>query len=271
MVKKAREKQRGLQRFFVQKHKVRLGLDAKLLSIKITSESAKKISEWAQKTWSYLSKICTQLNLLPFQANSNGLWVLCPTGRVSVHYILVACFLSVVARQLFVSLSCLADDGFNPTSIICLCVFMFSAASAAGGIGSSYTPTEIMALLNSWGPNVKWLEEEGGNELSVFGDTSDNVKVIGTALGFYWMSSEIAVATIFVTDAPVTVYVFLQSLGFDPGSSNIFSALPVFVWPILCFPFELSIALGPASVLAFNVCCGVLSLRLLRMHCHEMR
>ena len=97
-----------------------------------------------------MGKIYTQLNLLPFQANSDSLRFICPSWRIVVHYILVAYILAVAARQLSVSILGLADGGFSPTSIICLSVFMFSAASDAGGIGSSYTPTEMMALLKSW-------------------------------------------------------------------------------------------------------------------------
>ena len=110
-----------------------------------------------------------------------------------------------------------------------------------------------------------------GMNLSVFGDTYDNIKVIGTSLIFHGISCEFAVGSIFVTVISVSIYVFLQSLGFDAGSSNFISAVRVFIWPILYFPFELIIALGSAGVASFNICCGVLPLRLLRTYCHEMR
>ena len=270
MFKKSREKKRSLQGIWVQKHKIRLKLDA--YNSKITSEWDKRISQLAQATWKYLGEFCTKLNLIPLQTNSNDHWVLCSRWKLRIHYALVAYFLAVVARQFIISILCLAVGGYHPTSMICLGVFVFSYVSFAGGIASSYTPTEMMALLNSWDPNVSWLQEEGWNELSVFGGTSDNIKVILTALLFHGISSDIAVTSIFITDIPLTVCGFVRSLNFELSSSSSATAtLPPIIWRIMCFPFELIMALGPACVAAFNTCCGVLSLRLLRVYCNEMR
>ena len=225
-----------------------------------------KISELTRKTWSYVSLVCSKLNLIPFQTVLDGQVVLCSGRRLVIHYSLVALAVAIVARHLVVSISYLCTHGFDLNSIMSLFFLIYYLAAMSGGIASSFTSMEMMDLINSWQPQIDWIEEETGTGVSMYCRSSDNIKVILTTLIFHLLSMELAVISLVLEDLPATWYGFLWGLGLNPASSGV--ALLV---RILLSPVELATTLATGLVGSYNVRCGALSLGLIRIYLNEMR
>ena len=265
MVKKSRGKQRGIQQFSVRKHKVRLHFDIEDLS-PIKGNYDDKISKLSLKTWLYLSFLCTKLNLIPLKISPGGQWVLCSPRRRVVHYAVVALVVAMIIRQLLQSVSYLGVHGFNLNSTAGLCFLMYYVAACSAAIASSFTTTKMVDLMNSWQPQIDWIEETTGNAVSIYSRTSDNIKIILTTIIFHLVSMELAVGSVLLPDVPSTWYGLVRSLELDPTSEGSALLLRVFLAPV-----EFGAAVAVSWVGSYNIGCGTLSLALIRIYFTEMR
>ena len=272
MRKKSRGKRRQIQQFSVQRRiYLRPHADTSSSHEKSFSTYDKKLAQLSRNIWSYLSRFCVKYDLVPFQVRTDsGLWIPSHISRITIHYILAALTLTVTLRNLILALTFTAGRGLNQVQVWSLSFFLFSFTSIAGWIGSSFTPKEMMDLMNSWDIHLCWLEEDLGSKLSIFGSTRDNIKLIWTCGLFHMIPLEMTVGSVIIGGIPTTFFGFLQSLGFDPEGND--SLIPVsLIWRALLWPLDLVVYLPPASVAAFNVACMTLSYRLLRIYCNEMR
>ena len=271
-MKKSRGKRREIQQLSVQKlNNIRSRVETTSDQNKSFSLFDQRLSELSQIIWSYLSRFCVKFNLVPFQVCPDTvLWNPSSKGRITIHYILLAITFVVLLRNLTLCLNFTTVHGLNQAQVWSATFFLFSFTSFAGWIGSSFTPKEMMDLMNSWDIHLCWLEEDLGSKLSIFGSTRDNIKLIWTCGLFHMIPLEMTVGSVIIGGIPTTFFGFLQSLGFDPEGND--SLIPVsLIWRALLWPLDLVVYLPPASVAAFNVACMTLSYRLLRIYCNEMR
>ena len=262
MVKKFRSKQRGIQRG-VQKHKV---CQSKKQQDAIGSSKKQLISYFARLCWSYLTKACCKLNLVPLQIDADGDWELCSLNRRLIHYILLAIGLGLLARNLAISAYRLFHDGGDLITILCLAIFFLSAVSAAAALGSTWSALEMKDVLNSWSPSLRFIEEATGNKVSCFDSTADNLKVIGCTYIYNVAPLNVALACMLFENIPTSCFGSLYSLGMIPES-----ILPNLFWRILLSPLELLLALSQAYTAVFNVSTLALGSGLIRAYCNEMR
>ena len=271
MVKKSRGKKGGVQQFSVRKHRVLARPDVTKSGTSVESKDYDKlISRWAEITWSYVSIVCTKLKLVPFLFSSeSGRWIACSRWKAAVHYSLVILIFAVTTRNLIVTVSSIADNGLDFKSIISISFFLLSFTSFAAGIlGSSYTRKEMVDLMNGWATHLEWIQEATGRSQSIFGSTSDNIKMIGAVWLFHLICFDFTVVTIVFANIPTTFFGFVQSLGFDPATSFIPAAL---AWRVIFAPLELAILITPTWIITYNISCTTLSLGLVRMYCRAMR
>ena len=199
MVKKSRGKQRGIQQFSLRKHRVLSRPDTKKIrtSLQITNFD-KIISNWTGKALSYVKVACSKLNLVPFEFSpDNGQWVPCSTWGAAVHYILT--FLAIVARNLNLTVSSIATNGYDLNSMICTAFFMVSLVSSTGIIGSSCSPKETLDLVNGLDAHLNWIQEETGKTQSLFGRTAENIRIFWIVLILHLASLNLTITSIFWT------------------------------------------------------------------------
>ena len=267
MVKKSRGKQRGIQQFSVRKHRVhlRFGVNNDSSSERTTYDD--KIAELCQTTWWYLSFACSKCNLVPFEAATDDQLILRSATRRVIHYAFAALVLAMTIRHLVVTIWCLMTDGMNLNSVVCLCFLMYNFAVTAAGAASSFRADEMISLINSWQPQLDWIEQETGNGVTIYDRTSDNIKVTLPTFIFHLIAMELAGISVVFENVSPTVCGLIRSLGFCPSSSSGADLLR----RLLLSPVELAVALATGWVAAFNIACGTLSLGLIRVYLSDMR
>ena len=265
MVKKSRGKQRGILQFSVRKHQVRTHFDGHDVHQGKT-DYEETVSQLAQITLSYLTFVCSKFNLLPFEPNADGTLVPLSVMRGVIQHGIVTLFLSMMIRHLFLFIWCMAADGVDLNSIMCLTYFIYNFSTTSVAIVSTFNARGTMDMINSWQPQIDWIAEETGSNVSIYGRTMDNIKVTVTAVTFHLVALEFAVIGLTLETVPSTCYGLLRSLGFDPASIGL-----AWLSRILLAPAELAVALATGWAAAYNIVGGILSLGLIRIYFSEMR
>ena len=254
MVKKSRSKKRGIRQG-VQRHKIGPAKDTGRSSHLIDSEGmiGRLVFNGGKKYYNALTNLCTLLCFIPLQINGDGKkFELAARWRRMLHILFIVFYISCMVHRFGVTIYLMTQEGeLNLTTFLCGTSFLTVFLPVCLASGSSWTTLEMQGLLNSWDSVLKSLGEVTGEHIEILSNAQLCLEIIAMTWAAQIAGINAAGFSIVFEDLPVSVLPTFKRLGMIPGTS-----LPIIVWQIGLFPFELLIVVPPMFVLALN--CSVI-------------
>lgn len=187
MVKKTNTKRRGIQRG-VQRHKI----GAKRVTEKVTflvklvyttGLDSGHIYLAAKYLTEYLQKVCTLCCIIPIELSSRGQYKPAPLWKRNIHYVLALFYLSFLLYKIYITMRVLLFEDLTGATFLCACSAIALAVGISGSLGTSWTTTEALGVLNSFESLKKSMGESFETEFRLRETIPLSLKLIAVTCG----------------------------------------------------------------------------------------
>ena len=156
MVKKTSFKRRGIHRG-VQRHKIQANKVTDKVSslvklLHTVGMYSKHVYLATKFCTQYTRTVCTAFCIVPIQKSSRGQYKHLPLWKRNAHYVFAFLYLFFLIYKIYVTIRMVIIEGLTGATFICVCSMIASATGMSASLGTSWSTTEALGVLNSFEP-----------------------------------------------------------------------------------------------------------------------
>ena len=271
MVKKSGSKNKrgirqGVQRHRIRPQGVRKGRSFLEKALNTVGTETHHVSHAAKLCFRYTSKVCTLFSLIPLQTSAGSIFDRALFPKQVFHHLLVTFYVLFTIYKLCVTVYLLIYEGLNVSAVMCAGSFSLSFFSICASSGSSWTPSQMRDLLNSWQCTMANIRSITGKHIGVFGSIPVCLKSISVVLLSNCTPLNLAAFSLVSDEMPTSIFFMANKMSLIPEN-----VLPNIFWQVALYPLELLALYPPMCSTAFNGLTFVIGLAVLGLYAEQLR